>query len=97
MAPRRKKGRTYTEEDLQAAIEAVKDGMSYRNAESEFGVPRATIKDHVSELHVGHVGHPTELCQEEEIMIRDSNVNSSGYSTIKSTIFKENVKFNNSY
>ena len=71
MAPRRRKPKKYSDEDLQLAVEAVKDGMSYRRAEAEFGVPRATIKDHVSEVHVGQVGHPTELSQEEEIMIKD--------------------------
>ena len=42
---------TYTEEDVQRALNAVANGMSQRKAGLEFGVPRATLQHRVN----GHI------------------------------------------
>ena len=62
----------YSEEVLQEAVDAVKCGhLSYRQAQEQYGVPRATIRDHISGQHNGSIGHPSELNPEEETMIKD--------------------------
>ena len=40
--------RSYFETNIPMACEAVKDGVSYRRAEQEFGVPRSTLHDDIS-------------------------------------------------
>ena len=42
------KYKDWTEEQMRAAYEAVKDGMSIRRAAEEYGVPKSTLGDHVS-------------------------------------------------
>lgn len=42
---------TYTEEDMQRALNAVANGMSQKKAGLEFGVPRATIQSRIN----GHI------------------------------------------
>jgi len=39
---------TYTEEDIQSALDTVENGMSQPKASSEFGVPRTTIRNRIN-------------------------------------------------
>ena len=41
------KYRNYTDHDINQAVDAVKNGMSQREASRKFGIPQATISDHV--------------------------------------------------
>jgi DDE superfamily endonuclease/helix-turn-helix, Psq domain/Tc5 transposase DNA-binding domain len=42
---------TYTEEDIQAALNAVANGMSQKKAGLEFGIPRSTLQNRIN----GHI------------------------------------------
>ena len=46
--PKKRKTEVYSSEQLQSAINACNDGMSYREASATFGVPRSTISDKVN-------------------------------------------------
>jgi transposase len=70
MAPGKRR-KNYTSEDVDLAVQAVKDGMSFRDAAEQFGVPKSTIKDRASGAHGSNIGQPTVLSPEEEKMICD--------------------------
>ena len=38
----------YTEDDLQAALVAIRNGTSIRQAQKDWGVPRATLQDRLN-------------------------------------------------
>jgi hypothetical protein len=70
MAPGKRK--KYSEEALEQAVRAVEDdGMSFRQASEEYGVPHTTIRDRVKGLHGPSMGQPTVLTSVEEEMICD--------------------------
>lgn len=56
----------YTKETLQAAVQAVRRGMSSRAAEERFGIPRRTILNKVKNRHLGKIGRPNALSEVEE-------------------------------
>lgn len=64
-----KKGRNsqWTSAQLEAALDAVKKGMSIRRAGMRFNIPSSTLGDHVSGKSKRiHSGAPTILSPEEE-------------------------------
>jgi len=62
-----RKRATYTSEDLEKAVEAVKNGLSMVKASKRFGVPRITILDAVHKKHrTGQDGRKPEMSKEEE-------------------------------
>jgi hypothetical protein len=62
-----KRRRSYSESDVQEAVQLVKQGMSVRAAsQSCNGVPKSTVMDRISEKHAGVQGRPPELTAEEE-------------------------------
>jgi hypothetical protein len=67
--PGSRKKPSYTKEDFDEAMEAVKGGLSVRKASLMYGVPRATMQDRISELHSSRQGRPPVLTPEEEEMI----------------------------
>ena len=54
---KQKKGKTYTEDDVSAAVATVSEGKSVHQAASPFKVPKSTIADHVAGKHLAVVGH----------------------------------------
>lgn len=57
----------YTEEDLQTAINDIKNcKMSQRNASAHYGIPRSTLKYKLKEKHTKAVGKPPILSEDEE-------------------------------
>jgi hypothetical protein len=66
---KRKRQVTYSQKHLLAAIQAVQQGVSIREASVAHGVPRQTIHNHISEKQSGKVGHKTVLTSTEEEMI----------------------------
>ena len=46
----------YTEETVKKAIEAVRDGMTQREASKRFSIPRATIGDKIASHHTSTFG-----------------------------------------
>ncbi len=59
----------YTEDDLQEAVNMVKQGSSFRAACSTYNIPKMTLMDRVNETHGGTQGRPTVLTPEEETII----------------------------
>ncbi|KAJ8050139.1 Jerky protein-like-like [Holothuria leucospilota] len=59
----------YDEDDVKAAIDAVKDGMSQAEASRRFSIPRGTLQNKIKETHSKKVGRPTVLSQDEESVI----------------------------
>ena len=59
MAPGKR--RSYSPSKLAEAVAAVKNGMSIRDAETEFGIPKSTIRDKASGDHGSVMGHPPSL------------------------------------
>jgi 4-hydroxybenzoate polyprenyltransferase len=68
MAPGKRR-KNYSEEDLAAAIQALKGGMSSRAVAEQFGIPKTTILDRATGLHGDKMGQPPVLTDEEEQMI----------------------------
>lgn len=63
--------RNYTDETLNAAVEAIKRGMSSRKAEETFRIPRKTLLNKVKNKHSLKIGHPNALSELEERHIVD--------------------------
>ncbi len=59
----------YDEKDLPDAVKAVKEGMSLRKAEAEFGIPKSTIKDNLNKEEKKPMGRPPVLTEMEERMM----------------------------
>ncbi|KAJ2952374.1 hypothetical protein O0L34_g4658 [Tuta absoluta] len=58
---------TWTEDNLAAAIRAIRNGCSTYKASSEYGIPRRTLRNHVSSGSVvKRLGRHTVLTPEEE-------------------------------
>lgn len=71
---KRKRSKNYNETDLEKAVSAAKDGLSYREAGLLFNIPVTTLHNHVKEKHTSTVGHPPALTKEEEKLIVSSLV-----------------------
>jgi hypothetical protein len=66
------KRRPYSPSKLAEAVAAVKSGMSIRDAESEFGMPKSTIRDNAAGDHINaNIGQPPELNKVEESMLKE--------------------------
>ena len=68
MAPGKRR-KNYSEEDMLEAVEALRGGMSSRNVEAQFGIPRKTVMDRAAGLHGDTIGQPPVLSMQEEEMI----------------------------
>lgn len=64
---------SYSEEDMSKAVQAVKNGLSRKNAAKEFGVPRTTLIRKLSGQAPlrRRMGPPTELSEAEERVLVD--------------------------
>ena len=71
MPPRARQVKNYSDEDLQLAVEAVRDGMSVRNASKEHNVPKSTLMDRCIKKHSNIQGRPTVLTRQEEVLIKE--------------------------
>ena len=60
--------RNYSQEDLTNAVEAIQNGLSFRKAVEQFGVPKTTLMDYSKRetTDMKRIGPPTVLTQEEE-------------------------------
>jgi hypothetical protein len=68
--PPGKRRKKYSQEDVESAEKAVKEGsISIRCASEEYGVPKSTILDHLKEGHGTAMGRPTVLFEEEETQL----------------------------
>lgn len=59
----------YSKENLEAAVESVRNGMSKKLAAQTYGIPRMTLVNRCLGRHTKSVGHPTVLSTEEEQLI----------------------------
>lgn len=61
----------YTEQDVQKPLDAIKNGVSERNAAAEFKVARATLQFRTSEKFKEKVTHAPDpiLSNQEEIFL----------------------------
>lgn len=67
--PGSKPYRNFREEDMEKAVQAVRNGMSQKTAAQTYKVPRITLGRRVHEKHTKPVGHPTVLSPAEEATI----------------------------
>ena len=86
----RKTSTKYSQEELKAAVKAVKeDNMTILAAAKKFGVPRSTVFDHLKEIHpkIG-AGAPTILTpgEEKEIVITLQVLQQIGFGLTKQLI-----------
>lgn len=58
--------RSFDDEHLNRAAEAVRKGMSFRNAEKKFGIPKSSIQRKVNNVQQNHFGRPTVFSDLEE-------------------------------
>ena len=56
----------YSEEQMEAALEACFNGMSLTSAAKQFGVPKTTLYHRLNGKHSGKVGSPNILPPEIE-------------------------------
>jgi hypothetical protein len=61
--------KVYTEDDLQEAVNMVKQGSSYRATCSTYNIPKTMLMDRVNETHGGTQGRPAVPTPEEETII----------------------------
>lgn len=57
----------YSKEELENALHAIRNGMSYKNASNQFRIPKTTLIDKIKKKYKNDVvGAPTILSREEE-------------------------------
>ncbi|ESO81971.1 hypothetical protein LOTGIDRAFT_176987, partial [Lottia gigantea] len=61
--------RDYTAEKLEAAIEDVRNGISYRQAGEAHGIPFRTLKNKIDKKHTKRAGGQTIFSEEEELQL----------------------------
>lgn len=66
-----RKYRDYNENTLEMALQRIREGMSSREAESQFNIPRRTLLNKLNQRHTGEVGRPTTLNEVEERHLAD--------------------------
>jgi len=72
MGPKKRNYRSWKEEDMELALQAVNEGMSICKASKEFGVPKQTISDRRNQRwKTSTPGRPTELSVDEESALID--------------------------
>ena len=72
MGPKKRSYRSWKEEDMELALQAIDRGMSLCKAAKEFGVPKQTISDRRNQKCKTTIpGRPTELSPEEEKALID--------------------------
>lgn len=76
----------YTEEAIQRAVQAMRNGMSSREAERLFHVPRRTLLNKVKAKHSGKIGHPLALTEVEERHMVDVVIASAEYGCPLTTL-----------
>lgn len=76
----------YTQAVLEQAVNAVNNGMSSRDAEKQFKVPRRTILNKKKGKHAGQVGHPLALTEIEERHIVEVVIASAEYGSPLTTL-----------
>ena len=85
----RKTSTKYSQEELKAAVKAVKEDMKILAAAKKFGVPRSTVFDHLKEIHpkIG-AGAPTILTpgEEKEIVITLQVLQQIGFGLTKELV-----------
>ena len=65
--------KSYTEKDLNSAVELIKDGCSIREAGKKFRVPYTTLQSHFTEsVLFKQAGRPTKFTSDEEICLEES-------------------------
>ncbi|KAF2889406.1 hypothetical protein ILUMI_16767 [Ignelater luminosus] len=69
-APGERYKKNYDERNIEQAVEAIKKGLSKKQAFKEYGIPRATLQFRLSNKFkkTGH-GPPPILTQEEELLV----------------------------
>ncbi|KAF2894661.1 hypothetical protein ILUMI_11513 [Ignelater luminosus] len=74
-APRERYSKNYDERDIEQAVEAIKKGLSKKQASKEYGIPRATFQFRLSNKFkkTGH-GPPPILTQDEEELLKIDNI-----------------------
>lgn len=58
--------RKYNDEQLDAAVKAVSDGYTYKDASSLYGIPVGTLYNKLKGRHLGKVGKPVALGEDFE-------------------------------
>jgi len=72
MGPKKRNYRSWKEEDMELALQAVNERMSICKASKEFGVPKQTISDRRNQRwKTSTPGRPTELSVDEESALID--------------------------
>ena len=89
--PHAKKHKTWTDEDMIATVTTFKSGgISFRNAASQFNVPKSTLRDRITGrvIHGKKNGAETKLTHEDEEKLAAYLISSSkqGYGKSKETI-----------
>ena len=59
----------WTKETMEAAVNAVKGGMSVRKASTVFGISKTTLQSHVNDDNIADVGKPSVLEWQEELLL----------------------------
>ena len=57
----------YTQSNLDDALKALREGMSIRDAEKIFNIPKSTLHRKLRGHQMKPIGHPTSLSKPEEI------------------------------
>ncbi|KAF2890221.1 hypothetical protein ILUMI_15952, partial [Ignelater luminosus] len=74
-APGERYKKNYDERDIEQAVEAIKKGLSKKQASKEYGIPRATLQFRLSNKFkkTGH-GPPPILTQDEQELLKIDNI-----------------------
>lgn len=66
---------------LMQALQAINAGMSLREAQEKFKIPKSTLQRKIKGKNMGRVGRPTELNSEEEDKLIEGVFQRLGKST----------------
>lgn len=67
--PNIRKYKSYDHEAMQKALQAVRNGDSFKATAQRYGINRTTLMNHFKGFKCKAVGHPTVLTYEEEEML----------------------------
>lgn len=85
----------YSKEELENALHAIRNGMSYKNASNQFRIPKTTLIDKIKKKYKNDVvGAPTILSREEEQHIVNwiDYLGKSGFPVTKSQLLESVAK-----